>query len=277
MDLGKIGVWTTYRHIGEENAAEAAGLVEDLGYGAFWLGGSPRLPSVQPLLEATDRLLVGTSIVNIWGDEPERLATEYTALARDFADRLMVGIGIGHPEATADYSRPLGSMAAFLDRIDRADQPIPRERRCLAALGPNMLELAATRTAGAIPYFVPLEHTRAARERIGPEPLLAPELACVLDDDPERARVTATKYASLYLSLTNYVKNLRSFGFDDEDFANGGSQRLLDSVVPQGTPREIAALAQAHLDAGADHVALQPLGTKGIPAEDWRALADAIR
>src|SRR6267154_673591 len=107
MELGKFGIWTTYRRIGEENAGVAARLVEDCGYGTFWLGGSPRLPSVRPLLEATERLIVATSIVNVWAYEPEQLAAEHAVLARDFPDRLLVGIGIGHPEAARDYSRPL--------------------------------------------------------------------------------------------------------------------------------------------------------------------------
>src|SRR5438045_6932309 len=117
MDVGRIGVWTSYRQIGEEHAREAAALVQDLGFGTFWLGGSPRLPSVRPLLEATERLVVATSIVNVWAYEPEQLAAEHAALARDFPDRLLVGIGIGHPEATRDYSRPLAAMREFLDGL----------------------------------------------------------------------------------------------------------------------------------------------------------------
>jgi probable F420-dependent oxidoreductase len=139
VDLGKIGVWTSQRAIGEENAAEAARFVEECGYGTFWLGSSPRLPSVRPLLEATEKIVVGTSIVNLWANEPEQLASEYAALAADFADRLVVGIGIGHPEATSDYAKPLTAMRAFLDGVDAADPPLPRGHRCLAALAPKMV------------------------------------------------------------------------------------------------------------------------------------------
>ena len=115
MELGRYGVWTSYHAIGEENAGEAAALVQSLGFGAFWLGGSPRLPSVRPLLSAADRLTVATGIVNVWANQPAQLAGEYADLAAEFADRLLVGIGIGHPEATSDYRRPLSSMRAFLD------------------------------------------------------------------------------------------------------------------------------------------------------------------
>lgn len=276
MELGEIGIWTTYHQIGEENAGAAAVIVEDSGYGTFWLGGSPRLPTVRPLLETTERLVVGTAIVNIWAYEPEQLAAEYAELAADFPDRLIVGIGVGHPEATADYSRPLASMRAFLDGLDAAPDPLPAERRCLAALGPRMLELSAERSRGAIPYFVPVAHASFARELLGPGPLLAPEMACAVDSDLARARAAARAYARLYLGLRNYTDNLLRVGFGEEDIADGGSDRLIDAVVPQGTAEKIAAVARAHLDAGADHVALQPVGRRGIPAEEWRALAAAI-
>jgi probable F420-dependent oxidoreductase len=274
--LGHVGVWTSYRAIGEENAPEAAKLVEDLGYGAFWLGGSPRLPTVRPLLAATDRLVVATGIVNIWQYEPRVLAAERAELVRDFSDRLLLGIGIGHPEATGNYAQPLSAMRGFLDGLDRADPPAPRDQRCLAALGPKMLDLSAERSRGAHTYFVPVEHTRFARGRIGDRALLAPELACVLDADLERARATARKYAQLYLGLRNYTSNLLRFGFTEQDIADGGSDRLIDTVVPQGTATEIAEMVRAHLSAGADHVCLQPLGTRGVPHEAWTALASAL-
>jgi probable F420-dependent oxidoreductase len=276
MELGEIGIWTHYHQIGEDNAGAAAAIVEDCGYGTFWLGGSPRLPTVRPLLEATERLAVGTAIVNIWAYEPQQLAAEFAELDRIFPDRLIVGLGVGHPEVTGDYSKPLASMREFLDGLDAAADPLPSERRCLAALGPKMLELSAERSLGAIPYFVPVAHTGFARERLGPGPLLAPELACVVDSDSARARASARAYARIYLGLSNYTNNLRRFGFGDEDIAEGGSDRLIDAVVPQGSAEEIAAVARAHLDAGADHVALQPVGKPGIPSEEWRALAAEI-
>ncbi|HEX3806033.1 MAG TPA: LLM class F420-dependent oxidoreductase [Gaiellaceae bacterium] len=276
MELGKLGIWTTYSRIGEENAAEAARLVEELGYGTFWLGGSPRLPSVRPLLEATERLVVGTGIVNVWAYEPEQLAAEHAELARDFPGRLLVGIGIGHPEAASNYSKPLTTMRAFLDGLDAADPPLPHERRCLAALAPKMLALSAERSRGAIPYFVPVAHTRAARAQLGAGPLLAPELGFVLDEDPDRAREKAREFARMYLGLSNYTNNLLRHGFTEEDVANGGSDRLIDAVIAHGSADEIAAVVRAHLAAGADHVALQAIGEQGIPRGGWAALAEAL-
>jgi len=274
--LGEFGVWTAYRAIGEENAGEAAALAESLGYGAFWLGGSPRLESVAPLLAAGERIAVATGIVNVWQYEPAALAAEYTALARNFDGRLLLGIGIGHPEATSEYAKPLAKMEAFFDGLDAASPPVPRERRCASALAPKMLELSARRGIGAHTYFVPVEHTRWARELLGPDALIATELACVVDTDAERARSTARGYAELYLRLSNYTRSLRRFGFGDSDLADGGSDRLIDAIVPHGSAEEIAATARAHRDAGADHVCLQPVGADGIPRAEWSALAEAL-
>src|SRR3984885_2098194 len=276
MQLGEFGVWTSYRAIGEENAGEAAKLVEDLGFGTFWLGGSPQLPALRPLLEATGRLVVATGILNVWASEPERVAADFSELEARFPGRVLLGIGIGHPEATSHYRSPLAAMQAFLDGLDTAAAPVPRTRRCLAALGPKMLELSAERSLGTHTYFVPVEHTRAARELLGPSPLLAPELACVLDDDVETARAKARAYAKLYLGLRNYTNNLVNHGFDQADIADGGSNRLIDAIIPHGSADEITAAARQHLSAGADHVCLQAVGAEGIPRAEWTALASAV-
>jgi probable F420-dependent oxidoreductase len=276
MEFGRVGVWTTYRRIGEENAGAAAALAEELGYGTFWLGGSPRLPVVRPLLEATERLVVGTSIVNVWAYDPADLAAEYAVLERDFPGRLMVGIGVGHPEATSAYQAPLTAMREFLDGVDAAPEPIPRDRRSLAALGPKMLDLSAERSLGALPYFVPVEHTAYARQRLGAEPLLAPEVAMAVEADDERGRGLAREYAASYLQLTNYTSNLLRRGFTEDDLREGGSDRLIDAVVPHGSPEALAAVVQAHFDAGADHVAVQTVGESGIPRRGWSELAAAL-
>jgi probable F420-dependent oxidoreductase len=273
LKLGELGVWTTYRTIGEDRAGEAAALVEELGFDVFWLGGSPRLPEVRPLLEATSTLVVATGIVNVWQYDPAALAAEYAELDREFPDRLLLGIGIGHPEATSDYTRPLATMRGFHDGLDSAAAAVPRERRCQAALGDKMLALSAERSRGAHTYFVPVEHTQHARGVLGDGPLLAPELACALDSDPERGAAAARRYAALYLGLTNYTSNLKRFGFTDEDLADGGSDRLIDAVVPHGSAEAIGDVVRAHLDAGADHVCLQPVGVRGVPREQWAALA----
>jgi probable F420-dependent oxidoreductase len=276
VDLGEFGLWTTYRRIGEEQGGTAAALAEELGYGVFWLGGSPRLPSVRPLLEATAGIVIATSIVNIWAYDPTELAAEYAALEREFPGRLLVGVGVGHPEATSDYTKPLTAMRAFLDGLDAATPPLPAGRRCVAALAPKMLSLSAERSLGTIPYFIPVGHTTAARAQLGARALVAPEMACVVDDDSERARVAAREFARIYLGMSNYTSNLLRFGFTDGDVADGGSDRLIDAVVPHGSADALADIARAHLAAGADHVALQVVGEPGIPRRGWTALAEAL-
>src|SRR3954451_15875324 len=269
MDFGKYGAWTSYRRIGKENGGRAARAVEEAGLGTLWMGGSPRLEEMRPLLEGSEKLVVGTSIVNIWGYDPADLVAEYAALEADFPGRLCVGIGVGHPEATSDYKRPLTNLEAFLDGIDAADEPIPTDRRIIAALGPKMLRMSARRSLGTIPYFTSVDHTRFARETVGPDALVIPEIACVIDEDVERARATAREYAAVYLGLSNYTNALLEHGFEQADIEDGGSDRLIDHVIPHGTAEDIAAAAHAHVEAGADHVALQALGGEGVPGDEW--------
>jgi probable F420-dependent oxidoreductase len=200
-----------------------------------------------------------------------------SALEDRFPGRFVLGIGTSHSVAVADYTRPYSKMVAYLDALDALATPVPPERRVLAALGPRMLRLAAARAAGAHPYFVPVEHTAWARGILGPGPLLAPEVAVVLETDPARARQLARGYASTYLGLTNYTQNLRNFGFDDEDIRGGGSDRLIDAVIPWGDAATLAAAVRAHLDAGADHVCVQVIaGREGFPLHEYRELAATL-
>jgi probable F420-dependent oxidoreductase len=276
MDFGEYGAWTSFRAIGEENAGAAAAAAEAAGLGTFWLGGSPRLAQVRPLLEGSEKLTIGTSIVNIWGYDPADLAREYTELEADFPGRVCVGIGVGHPEATSDYKRPLSALEDFLDGVDAAAAGVPVERRIIAALGPKMLAMSARRSLGTIPYFSSVDHTRAARAAVGADALVIPEVAYVLDEDVERARATARRYAKLYLGLRNYTNALLDHGFEQADIEDGGSDRLIDHVIPHGTAEEVAALVRAHREAGADHVALQALGADGVPGAQWTALTAAL-
>lgn len=271
MDLGKIGIWTR-----ERDAPDTAAEVEALGFGALWLGGSPSLAQARAFLERSRTLPVATGILNVWQHAPADVAAQHAELTRDFPDRFLLGIGIGHPEATQRYTKPLATMRDYFDGLDAAPRPVPRGQRIAAALGPKMLDLAAERSLGTHPYFTTPEHTRFARDRVGPDRVVAPELAVVLEPDPERARARARSYAATYLRLRNYTTNLLRFGFTEADLAGGGSDRLIDAVVPHGTVEAVADAVRAHLDAGADHVCVQPLGHGAAPGADYRALAGAL-
>jgi probable F420-dependent oxidoreductase len=269
MRLGKIGIWRRYQ--------PGPGVVpelEALGYGALWLGSSPSLDDARAYLEASEEITIATGILNIWQHDPADVARQHLELAEQYPGSFLLGIGVGHPEATSDYTRPLTAMRKFFDGLEAGG--VPREEMVAAALGPKMLDLAAERSLGTHPYFTTPEHTRFARERIGPDALVAPELAVVVGEDTEPAREIARKYAATYLGLTNYTSNLLRFGFTEADIADGGSDRLIDAVIPHGTAEQIAETVQAHFDAGADHVCLQPLGHGPAPVDDYRALAEVL-
>jgi probable F420-dependent oxidoreductase len=271
MALGRIGIWRRHQ-AGPGMVSE----IEALGFEALWIGGSPSLAQVRPFLEASEEITIATGILNIWQHEPADVAAQHAELTGEFPGSFLLGIGVGHPEATSDYTKPLSAMRAFFDGLDAAETPVPRDERLAAALGPKMLDLAAERSLGTHPYFTTPDHTRFARERVGPGALVAPELAVVVETDPERAREDARAYAATYLQLSNYTSNLLRFGFTEADIADGGSDRLIDAVIPHGSAEQIAEAVQAHLDAGADHVCLQPLGHGPAPVEDYRALAAAL-
>jgi probable F420-dependent oxidoreductase len=220
---------------------------------------------------------VASGIVSVWTAAPEAVGSAVAGLERRFPGRFLLGIGASHAPLVQDYRRPFAHVVAYLDALDALDTPVPPERRVLAALRPRMLELAAARTAGAHPYFVPVEHTARAREILGRGPLLVPEVAVVLQPDPAQARELARAYASIYLGLPNYTQNLRDFGFEDDDIAGGGSDRLIDAVIPWGDATTVAARVREHHDAGADHVCLQVVASRqDFPLDGYRQLAAAL-
>ncbi|HKS45586.1 MAG TPA: LLM class F420-dependent oxidoreductase [Amycolatopsis sp.] len=270
-ELGKLGIWRAVWELNPELAVE----VEKLGYGAIWIGGSPdgRLDLVDNVLDATERVVVATGIVNMWKDGAATVGASYHRIVAKHPGRFLLGVGIGHPEATQEYKKPYEKIVEYLDQLDEAGVPV--RDRALAALGPKVLKLAAERTAGAHPYLTTPEHTREARQVLGDGVLLAPEHKVVLDTDTERARaIGRAAVENPYLHLTNYTSNFRRLGFTEDDIANGGSDRLIDSVVAWGTAESIAARLTEHLDAGADHVCVQALGDDPLPA--YRAIAEVL-
>jgi probable F420-dependent oxidoreductase len=263
IELGKIGIWRHASGLGPEVLAE----VEALGYGAIWVGGSPPgdLVAIEDILDATDHIAVATGILNVWKDDAATVGPSYHRVTRKHPGRFLLGLGIGHPEATQEYQKPYAKLVSYLDELDELE--VPAAGRALAALGPRVLRLSAERSAGAHPYLITPEHTRQAREILGAGPLLAPEQKVVLDTDPERARaIGRPRVQNPYLGLTNYLSNLRRLGWTDADFADGGSDALIDALVVHGDAQAIARGVTAHLDAGADHVAIQVLNADPLPA-----------
>jgi len=268
--LGRIGVWSfglQANHAADAQAGIAA--YEGIGYTATWfpesIGSKEALSHAALLLAGGPRMVVATGIANIYARDAAAMISGARTLADAYPGRFVLGLGVSHAPSVAarggTYGRPIQTMSAYLDAMDAAAWSGPalpdRPPVVLAALGPRMLDLAAQRADGAHPYFVPVEHTRIARERLGHDPVLAVEVTAVLDTDASRARQTARAFAARYLASVNYANNLRRLGWSDEDLTGGGSDRLLDAVVVQGDASAIASRVREHLDAGADHVCVQ--------------------
>jgi len=291
MNIGTVGIWTFQLDLQPAARAQAAAAeIESLGYGAIWIPealGREAFTSAALLLAGTRRIPVATGIANIWARDAMAMAAAQKTLTEAYPDRFLLGIGVSHAPLVEGlrghrYERPLSAMRAYLDAMERAPfmaaLPAAAPVTVIGALAPKMLALAAERTAGAHPYFVPPEHTARAREILGPRPLLAPEQAVVLETDAATARAIARAHMQMYLGLPNYVNNLRRLGFADDDLASGGSNRLVDAIVAWGDVDAIVARVRAHLDAGADHVGVQLLDPdpRALPLAGWRTLAPAL-
>lgn len=284
--FGRIGIWSGALHgsrvddAGKRAIAEAVAELDELGYGTLWIGGSPSPDDAAAVVAATRKATVATGILSIWDHKAQDVAARIAAIDADARGRFVLGLGVSHGPMVPQYAKPYSAMVAYLDALDSAVPPVDSGQRLLAALGPKMLKLATGRALGAHPYLVTTEHTAEAREALGPDALLAPELSVVLDTDLDRARTTARNMLGMYLQLPNYTDNLLRLGFAESDFADGGSVRLLDSLFALGDAEQVKARTQQYLDAGADHVALQVLtageGGGGLPRAQWRQLAEAF-
>jgi probable F420-dependent oxidoreductase len=285
MQLSGTGIWSAQLRYGHAGViSEAAAELDELGYQAIWIPdvGGDVLGAVEVLLRATPRAVIATGILNIWMHEPAEVASRRASWEEAWQRRFLLGLGVSHSvlidhENPGRYTKPYSKMVEYLDGLDAAGVPFPVDARVLAALRPKMLGLARDRAAGAHPYFVPPEHVARARELLGADRLIAVELAVVLDRDPSTARETARRHTGTYVNLPNYTNNLRELGFGDDDFADRGSDRLVDAIVAWGDENAIATRVAAMRDAGADHVCIQVIRSDDeIPRADWRNLAPAL-
>lgn len=292
MDLGRVGIWQyQLDQVPSSRAKEIAAEVEEMGYGAIWIPemvGRESFVSSTLLLSGTERIVVATGIAGIYSRDPLNANSALNTVTEAFPERFLLGLGVSHQVMVEgirghDYSKPYSKMVAYLDGMDNglftASPPTTPTHRALAALGPKMLRLAAERTDGAHPYFIPVEHTAFARETMGPDAKLYPEQAVVLETDRTKAFEVARAHMAMYLTLPNYTNNLKRFGFTDDDIADGGSDRLVDAIVAWGDEAAIAERVAVHHAAGADHVCIQVL-PRDVPTEapidDWRRLAPAL-
>jgi probable F420-dependent oxidoreductase len=291
MDVGHVGIWTAQLDLQPAAGARAAAAeLDELGFGALWIPeavGREAMSHAAVLLDATERLVVATGVAVIFSRVPSVAVAAQRLLADDSGGRFLLGLGVSHAAMIEGmlgqvWDKPVTRMRDYLDAMDEAftvsPPPADDPPRVLAALGPKMLELAATRARGALTYFVPVEHTAEARGHLGDGPMLLVEQAVVLESDADVARAIGRKHMSIYLTLPNYVNNLRRLGWGHDDLAGGGSDGLVDALVAWGDADAVSARVAAHHDAGADHVCIQVLApdATALPLEHWRALAAAL-
>lgn len=285
VNISGVGIWSAPLRYGDQGeAAEAAAELEELGFGTLWIPdvGGRVFDAVGNLLAATRQAVIATGILNLWMHTPADVAASYASLTAAHGDRFLLGIGVSHAPLIDSrdpgrYRRPLQAMTTFLDGLDAAEAPVAADARVLAALGPKMLDLAATRSRGAHPYLTTPEHTRFAREQLGAGPLLAPEQTAILCSERDEAREIGTTWLASYLALPNYANNLLRSGFTTDDIAEV-SDRLFDALIAWGSPEAVIKRIAEHRDAGADHVCVQLLDAdpRAFPREEWRRLAAAL-
>ncbi len=286
MRLGSVGVWSgAFRGKDTDAVARSAAELEGLGFGTLWFPGGlhSAFDVAGLLLAATSSVTVATGILNVYVDAAGTAADRWAALSDAHPDRFLLGIGISHRPMVdtlkpGEWGAPIATMSAYLDELDAAVRPVPAAARAVAALGPKMLDLARTRSWGSHTYLVTPEQTREHRAALGRGPLLAPEQGVVLETDPAVARATARAGLAMYLGLPNYLNSWRRAGFCEDDFASGGSDRLIDALFAWGDTDAVARRVRAHLDAGANHVCLQVLGGPpgSLPLPQLRTLASAL-
>lgn len=280
--IGRLGVWVAADFLGKNEIVELARGVERLGFDTLWY---PEAFGYETfcyggfILAHTSRLRVASGIANIYARDAIASAAGHDSLNNLYDGRFVLGLGVSHIPMVQgfrghDYGKPVSTMRAYLDAMERAELLIKKPERTivLAALGPKMTALAGERTSGAHTYLVTPEHTARSRRILGPGKWLCVEQKVCLTADAAEARAAAAQVLALYLPWPNYTNNWLSLGFTRDDFAGRGSERLLDAMVAWGTAKEIRARLQAHFDAGADHVCVQPLNPDGSRAVDWNAL-----
>jgi probable F420-dependent oxidoreductase len=284
MEIGRLGVWTWLDGSSAAEAADFAGRLEAWGYSALWVPeavGRDPFAFLGYLAARTERLLLATGIANIYARDAMTTRAVQETLAEASDGRFVLGLGVSHAHLVTgvrkhEYRKPLTAMREYLEAMEGAlymgREPVEKAPVMIAALRPRMLALAAEKTRGAHPYFVPPEHTARAREILGSGPWLCPEQMVLRETDATRAREIARENMKVYVGLPNYQNNLKWLGYSDDDFANGGSDRLVDAIVAWGDEKAIAERIRAHHDAGADHVCIQPLRPDGEPGPDLELL-----
>ena len=283
--LGRVGVWSMELRNAGQPGVEAAAELADRGIAALWipgLDGRGIFDDTDELLTASPSTYVVLGVLGIWRQEASVLAAKVQELDLRHGPRTIVGLGVSDRNAAAavgrTYTSPVGAVNEYLDELAKERNPIPSERLLLGALGPRMAQLAVDRTAGIHPFLVSPEYTARMRAQLGADALIGPHQAVVFSTDAEQARAVARDQLGMFIGFDAYRNNLRRLGYTDSDLVPGGSDRLIDALVAWGDEAAISRRIREHLEAGANHVAVQVLPAQspsdGLPHADWRLLTD---
>ncbi|TDC87369.1 TIGR03620 family F420-dependent LLM class oxidoreductase [Actinomadura sp. 7K507] len=287
--LGRIGAGLMTPIAPADEWRRAAGRVEEAGYGSIWvneaIGGREVFTQLSVLASATERIVLGSAIANLWARHPATMQGAASVLADAHPGRFALGVGVSMgavvEQSGQKWTSPMARTREYLDGMDAAVDaaPVPEVPfpRLLAALGPKMQGLAREKADGALPAMMPVEHTRSARERLGPDKLLVVMQTAILETDPETARGIARQTQILGMPGSPYTRSLQSLGYGDADLAGGGSDEVVDACFNWGDETAIRTRIQDHLDAGADHVCVSVFTPDlASSADQFERLAPAL-
>ena len=284
MTLGRLGVWYGLDRLDAAGVRDFARTVERLGYAALWYPearGYEAMTLGGYLLGATEKLMIGSSIANIYARDAFTARRGTIGLNAMYGGRFMLGLGVSHKPMVEGirghvYDKPVPAMRAYLDTLQKDEAASAEFPVVLAALGPLMLKLAGARTRGAVPYNVTPRHTAEAKAILGPDKMLAVEQKICLETDPARARAIGRAELLRYMGMPNYRNNWLRIGFTEADLEGGGSDAFIDAMVLHGDAATVRRGLDAHFAAGATHVCVQPLHAEGDFASRDAALKAII-
>ena len=279
MKLGRLGVWYSTDKLNPAQLADLMKVIEGNGYSAFWhpeSRGYEAMSLGSYLLSRSDKLVIGSSIANIYARDAFTARRAMVSLNEFSGGRYILGLGVSHIPMVEGlrghkYDKPLGAMSAYLDAVYKdapTDSPV-----VVAALGPKMLELSAKKAMGAVPYNVTPKHTAQAARILGKNKVLAVEQKVTIETDPAKARALGRKELARYMVLPNYRNNWLRLGFSEKDLSDGGSDKFIDAMCLWGDANTVKKGLRAHFDAGATHVCLQPVHADGDFAARDKMLA----
>ena len=232
------------------------------------------------VLSQTERLTVGTGVAIAYTYEPIAAMGAARTLSELFDNRFILGLGVSNKTYNTrrgvGYEKPVSFMRDYVAKMKAAPYNAPKPTHeppiVLAAMMPKMLQLAASETQGTLTYFTTTEQVAGYRKAIGPKPWLAAVQLVMLETDATKARASARRYMQIYMAIEHYIHRLRALGYNDNDFAEGGSDRLVDAIVAWGNEGRLRAHVDAQFRAGANHVCIVPLRSDGELGADERGL-----